>query len=98
MRPRSHIAPQDGGFAGPGGWREEERRHEGYGSRAHPHPDHEPWKRDELVKNLIDALSQCDRAIQERRIRHLVQCGQDYGRRVAEGPSSRTDGSGKASG
>ncbi|WP_437322148.1 catalase-related domain-containing protein [Sorangium sp. So ce385] len=93
---------------GRGGWSDEERHHEGYGSREHPHPDHaagtpgeryrafEPWERDELVKNLVEALSQRDRAVQERMIGDLVQCDQDYGRRVAEGLSSRADGSPRA--
>jgi catalase len=50
----------------------------------------EQWERDELVKNLVDALSQCDRGIQERMVSHLAQCDEDYGRRVAEGLGVQT--------
>ena len=43
------------------------------------------WERDDLVLNLVDALSQCDRPIQERMIEHLSRCDAEYGRCVAEG-------------
>jgi catalase len=45
----------------------------------------EPWERDDLVANLVGALSQCDRAIQERMVWHLFLCEDEYGRRVGEG-------------
>ena len=45
----------------------------------------EDWERDELVSNLVGALSLCDRPIQERMVSHLSQCDEDYGRRVAKG-------------
>ena len=45
----------------------------------------EGWERDELIKNLVGALGQCDRGIQERMVWHLSQCDRDYGRRVGEG-------------
>jgi catalase len=45
----------------------------------------EPWERDELVNNLVGALGQCDRDIQDRMVFHFSQCDADYGRRVAEG-------------
>jgi len=45
----------------------------------------EPWERDDLVANLVDALSQCDRPIQERMVWHLFMAEDDYGRRVGEG-------------
>jgi catalase len=45
----------------------------------------EDWERDELVSNLVGALSLCDRGIQERMVSHLSQCDEDYGRRVAQG-------------
>ncbi len=43
------------------------------------------WERDDLVLNLVDALSQCDWPIQERMIEHLSRCDAEYGRCVAEG-------------
>jgi catalase len=45
----------------------------------------EPWEQEDLVANLVGALSQCDRAIQERMVWHLFLCEDEYGRRVGEG-------------
>jgi catalase len=45
----------------------------------------QPWEQDDLVANLVDALSQCDRAIQERMVWHLFMCEDEYGRRVGDG-------------
>ncbi|CAN7400234.1 catalase [Phenylobacterium sp. LjRoot225] len=45
----------------------------------------EPWERDELVKNLVDALSQCNRDIQERMVGHFTAADAEYGQRVADG-------------
>ncbi|WP_434741452.1 catalase [Micromonospora sp. SH-82] len=43
------------------------------------------WERDDLVKNLVTQLEQCDRHIQEKMLWHLRQCDEAYGGRVAEG-------------
>jgi len=45
----------------------------------------QPWERDDLVANLVDALSQCDRPIQERMVWHWLMCEDELGRRVGEG-------------
>ncbi|PTA69059.1 catalase [Deinococcus arcticus] len=45
----------------------------------------EPWERDELIRNLVDALAPADTRIQERMVELLTQCDADYGRRVAQG-------------
>jgi catalase len=45
----------------------------------------EQWEQDDLVTNLVGALSRCDRAIQERMVWHLFMCEDDYGRRVGDG-------------
>ena len=45
----------------------------------------EQWERDDLVANLIDALSQCDRHIAERMVWHLLMCEDELGLRVGEG-------------
>jgi catalase len=45
----------------------------------------EAWERDELIKNLVGELKNCNRDIQERMVYHFSQCDADYGRRVAEG-------------
>ncbi len=43
------------------------------------------WEREDLLFNLIDALGQCDKPIQEKMVWHFAQCDDDFGRRVAEG-------------
>ena len=45
----------------------------------------EQWERDDLVANLVDALSQCDRRIQERMLWHLYMVEDELGARVGEG-------------
>ncbi len=45
----------------------------------------EDWERDELISNLVSALSQCRKDIQERMVSNLRQADQVYGDRVAKG-------------
>jgi catalase len=45
----------------------------------------EEWERDDLVFNLIDALGQCDRNVQERMIWHLFMVETELGQRVGDG-------------
>ena len=45
----------------------------------------EAWERDDLIANLVDALRQCSREIQERMVEHFTRCDPDYGARVARG-------------
>jgi catalase len=45
----------------------------------------EQWEKDDLVANLVDGLSQCDRAIQERMVWHLYLAEDELGQRVGEG-------------
>ncbi|MFC3342568.1 catalase [Paenibacillus abyssi] len=45
----------------------------------------EGWERDELISNLVGALSQCRKQIQDIMIERFTQCDPDYGKRVAEG-------------
>ncbi|SHJ83760.1 catalase [Roseomonas rosea] len=42
-------------------------------------------ERDELVTNLVGALSQCERVIQEKMVCHFMQADREYGGRVAAG-------------
>jgi catalase len=51
----------------------------------------EEWERDDLVANLIDALLQCDRNIQERMIWHLFMVENELGQRVGEGVGISAD-------
>ncbi len=45
----------------------------------------EQWEKDDLVTNLVGALSQCDKPIQERMVWHLLMCEDELGTRVGEG-------------
>ncbi|MEJ5946536.1 catalase [Pseudokineococcus basanitobsidens] len=45
----------------------------------------EQWEKDDLVANLVDGLSACDRHIQERMVWHLLMCEDELGGRVGEG-------------
>jgi len=45
----------------------------------------EEWERDDLVKNFITLLSQCDRPVQERMIWHFLLVEDELGLRVGEG-------------
>ncbi len=45
----------------------------------------ESWEQDDLVANFVDALSQCDRPIQERMVWHLFMAEDELGARVGEG-------------
>ncbi|ALS25239.1 catalase KatX [Paenibacillus sp. YK5] len=45
----------------------------------------EPWERDELISNLVDALKVCNPQIQQKMIEHFTLADPEYGSRVAEG-------------
>ncbi len=45
----------------------------------------EQWEKDDVVANFVDALSQCDRPIQERMVWHLFMAEDELGQRVGEG-------------
>ncbi|MGI8546162.1 MAG: catalase-related domain-containing protein, partial [Gemmatimonadaceae bacterium] len=50
----------------------------------------ESWERDDLILNLVSALSTCDAGIQQRMIDHFTRCDPEYGNRVAEGLRAET--------
>ena len=56
-----------------------------YGQAGHTYRSLEDWERDELIKNLSDALAICDKKIQDAMIEHFTQADEEYGRRVKEG-------------
>src|SRR4051795_10965262 len=45
----------------------------------------EQWEKDDFVANLVDALTECDRAIQERMVWHMYMGEDEMGQRVGEG-------------
>jgi catalase len=65
--------------------RKEIGRTNNYGQAGARYRAFQDWERDELIKNLVSALTQCDRDIQDRMVHHLTQCDAEYGRRVAQG-------------
>ena len=56
-----------------------------YGQAGNTYREFEEWERDELIKNLSEALAVCDNSIQEAMVEHFTKADQDYGRRVKEG-------------
>ncbi|GAA2982825.1 hypothetical protein JCM13580A_06490 [Streptomyces drozdowiczii] len=44
----------------------------------------EQWERDALVHNLVDPLSQCDRPVQERMVRHFLLVENEPGLKIGE--------------
>jgi Catalase len=45
----------------------------------------EPWEKDELISNLVQALKSCPPAIRERMIAHCTEADAEYGQRLADG-------------
>ena len=71
-----------------------------FAQAGHRYRAHEPWERDELIRNRVDALGGRPRDIQERMVSYVTQADADYGRRVAQGISltgaAHTGGNGAA--
>ncbi|MFK7692384.1 catalase [Paenibacillus sp. HJGM_3] len=65
--------------------REKISRPNDFGQAGDTYRKFEPWERDELVANLVDALKICHPEIQSKMIGHFTQADPDYGRRVKEG-------------
>ncbi len=55
----------------------------------------EDWERDDLINNLVDAISGAVPAVQEKMVELFTQCDEDYGRRVREGLQQRAVGNGQ---
>ncbi|EWG10357.1 catalase [Cytobacillus firmus] len=55
-----------------------------YGQAGHTYRSFDDWERDELIKNLSEALAVCDKWIQDAMFEHFTQADEDYGRRVKE--------------
>ncbi|MDX8044436.1 catalase [Gracilibacillus sp. S3-1-1] len=56
-----------------------------YGQAGETYRRLSDWEKDELIKNLVSALSGCRKEIQEQMVEHFHQCDSDYGKRVEEG-------------
>ena len=55
----------------------------------------EDWERDDLINNLVDALSGAVPEVQNRMIDLFSQCDEDYGRRLREGLQQAASGNGQ---
>jgi len=56
-----------------------------YGQAGERYRAFEEWEREELIANLVDALSVCPEDCQDRMLWHCSQADADYGRRLAAG-------------
>jgi catalase len=56
-----------------------------YGQAGDRYRSFTAWEQDDLIANLVGALSECDDDTQERVIEHLRRCDAEYGQRVADG-------------
>jgi catalase len=75
--PRSHVQGEIG--------RQRIERTNDFAQAGVRYRTFEDWERDELISNLVGALSECAPVIQDKMIRHFSLADPDYGRRVAEG-------------
>jgi catalase len=55
-----------------------------YGQAGNTYREFEEWEREELIKNLADALAVCDKRIHDAMIAHFTKADEEYGRRVKE--------------
>jgi catalase len=51
----------------------------------------EDWEKDELISNLVGAISSAEQHIQDKMVELFTQCDEDYGRRVAEGLKAKAN-------
>lgn len=56
----------------------------------------EDWERDELISNLVGALSAAEKHIQDKMIEMFTKCDEEYGRRVAEGLKAAASSNGQS--
>jgi catalase len=54
---------------------------------------HEEWEKQDLVNNLVDAISAAEQHIQDKMVELFTQCDPEYGQRVAEGLKKGSNGS-----
>ena len=52
------------------------------------------WEREDLIRNLVNALSTCRKPIQDRMIEYFTKADPDYGKRVADGLKAHPNGKG----
>jgi len=58
---------------------------------------HEDWERDDLINNMVGALADAEKVIQDKMIELCTNCDPDWGKRLADGikaANANTDGGG----
>lgn len=65
--------------------REKISRENNFGQAGETYRRFSEWEREELISNLVMALSNCRKEIQERMVEMFTKCDPDYGKRVADG-------------
>jgi catalase len=56
-----------------------------FGQAGDRYRQHEDWERDDLVNNMIGALADAEKVIQDQMIELCTNCDPDWGQRLAEG-------------
>ncbi|MFC5470034.1 catalase [Cohnella suwonensis] len=74
--------------------REKIDRTNDFGQAGGRYREMEDWERDDLIANLIDALTPCPDVVRNKMIEHFAASDPDYGRRVSEGLAARGPGDG----
>ncbi|PLS03673.1 catalase [Neobacillus cucumis] len=67
--------------------REKISRENNFGQAGETFRRFSDWERNELISNLVDALSTCRKEIQDQMVEIFTQCDEEYGKRVREGLS-----------
>lgn len=65
--------------------RETISRENNFGQAGETYRRFNDWERKELISNLVGALSNCRKEIQDRMVDIFTQCDEDYGNRVRDG-------------
>ncbi|MDP4549488.1 catalase [Alkalihalobacillus macyae] len=69
--------------------REKISRENNFGQAGETYRRMKDWEREDLIDNLVIALGDCRKEIQERMISMLTECDEDYGKRVSGGLATR---------
>jgi len=65
--------------------RQKIERQNDYSQAGETYRNMEEWEREDLISNLVGAISQTDQATQDKMVEMFTKCDQDYGRRVSDG-------------
>ena len=70
-----------------------------FGQAGDRYRQHEDWERNDLVNNMIGALADAEKVIQDKMIELCTNCDADWGKRLADGiKAANQDGDAQANG